>query len=113
MYLRQNANLKTALRCAKLQMRPGGILYHVFVKCFKIGNNISWITCTQVYWHHCNCMRMPSCLQRSCLATIRPTGLSARGSCFLMRKNGADQPRLNSVAQLGGPLPRVENGNKY
>ena len=31
----------------------------------------------------------------------------------LLRKNGADQPRLNSVVQLGGPLPRVENGNKY
>ena len=47
------------------------------------------------------------------LSTIRPTGLSARGSGFLLRKNGADQQRLNSVVQLGGPLPRVENGNKY
>ena len=47
------------------------------------------------------------------MTTIRPTGLSARGSGFFLRKNGADQPRLNSVAQFGGPLPRVENGNKY
>ena len=45
--------------------------------------------------------------------TIHPTGLSAWGSGFLLRKNGADQLRLNSVVQLGGPLPRVENGNKY
>ena len=47
------------------------------------------------------------------MTTIRPTGLSAQGSGFLLRKNGAEQPRLNSVAQLGGPLPRVENDNKY
>ena len=47
------------------------------------------------------------------LSTIRPTELSERGSGFLLRKNGADQPRLNSVAQLGSPLSRVENGNKY
>ena len=26
-------------------------------------------------------------------STIRPTGLSARGSGFLLRKNGADQQR--------------------
>ena len=51
-------------------------------------------------------------LSKFCI-TIRPTGLSAQGSGFLRRKNGADQPRLNSVVQLGGPLPRVENGNKY
>ena len=45
--------------------------------------------------------------------TIRPKRLSARGSGFLLRKNGADQQRLNSVVQLGHELPRVENGNKY
>ena len=33
--------------------------------------------------------------------TIRPRRLSARGSGFLLRKNGADQPRLNSVVQFG------------
>ena len=39
--------------------------------------------------------------------TIRPRRLSARGSGFLLRKNGADQPRLNSVVQLCRALPRV------
>ena len=51
--------------------------------------------------------------QQRCVTIIRPTGLSARGSGFLLLKNGIDQPRLNSTVQLGGPLPRVENGNKY
>ena len=45
--------------------------------------------------------------------TLRPRRLSARGSSFLLRKNGADQPRLNSVVQFGRTLPHVENGNKY
>ena len=53
------------------------------------------------------------CLAKKAWITIRPTGLSARGSGFLLLKNGADQQHLNSVAQLGGPLPRIENGNKY
>ena len=47
------------------------------------------------------------------LTTIRPRRISARGCGFLLRKNDADQPRLNRIVQLGGPLPRVENGNKY
>ena len=45
--------------------------------------------------------------------TLRPRRLSARGSGFLLTKNGADQSRLSSVVRLRRELPRVENGNKY
>ena len=54
---------------------------------------------------HFNCFRVPP--------TLRPRRLSARGSGFLLSKNGADQPRLSNVVQLSRALPRVENGNKY
>ena len=45
------------------------------------------------------------------VARLHANLLSVPGD--LVHEGVADQPRLNSVVQLGRELPRVDNGNKY